>query len=91
MKRFRLPFLEPEVTHVRASSAPLALMSAISYLESRFGSQTEYAHACVGELEPTRIGDALRHRPMTVGRPVMGVRSFEVATLPIGIGPLRDR
>jgi len=28
-----------------------------SYLESRFGSPTEYAHACIGEFEPTRIGE----------------------------------
>lgn len=42
---------------IRATTAPLAATSAISYLESRFGAQTEYAHACVGDFGPAKIGE----------------------------------
>jgi hypothetical protein len=52
-----LTFDSGQRAEIRASTAPLAFMSAIGYLESRFGAQTEYAHACVGDFEPSEIGE----------------------------------
>jgi hypothetical protein len=52
-----IAFESGQRAEIKASSDALALASAISYLESRFGAQTEYAHQCVGSFESVRVGE----------------------------------